>query len=568
MMSLAALAVAGTLALAGCSADPDERQSRPGSTAGPSAGVVLDGEGELFEVNATAREDMEPGGVLRRAVGELPDQWNPLHTAGSHPSFNEVRGPLSVTNWDFDGEGVPSPNENYLAGVEEEVTDGRQVVTLHLNPEAVWNGGEPITWEDYAATVAACSGSAEFQCANPAAFSQVESVAQGETEFDVVVTFAAVFPDWEAMLSTVLPAEGVQDAETFNAGWAEYPAEWFTGPFAVEEIDEAQQAITLVPNENWWGPEPMLDAIEMRALRAEATATAFQNGELDVFEVGADPNAYQLARAVPGAEVRQAAGTDWRHLTFNTTAGALAEPEVRRAIVRAVDREAIAASSLAGLPEELHMVLDNHVFMRGQEGYEDNAGDYAYDPARAAADLDAAGWELDEATGIRERDGEPLTVRFTVFSGVPVSENEALLVQAQLREVGVDVELDHVAEAAFTETLGAGAFEMIAFSWYGSPFPLQGLAAVYGDPEMAPLNYARLDNPELNALIEQIATEPDQEERLRLADRADELIWASAHTLPLYQRPQLVATTAELANFGATGLSSTRPENWGFAAAG
>ncbi|WP_185972535.1 ABC transporter family substrate-binding protein [Georgenia yuyongxinii] len=562
--STAALAAGAALALAlaGCAGSAD-----PGATPSPTpSGTAAEAGAGVADVNATPREELADGGVLRQAVAALPTQWNPLHVGGTAETFTQVRGPMSVTNFDTDAEGVPTPNTNFLVDVDESSTDGRQVITLHLNPDAVWNNGDPITWADYAATVAACNGQQpELQCAT-GLFAAVETVTQGETEFDVVVSFATPFPDWPALLGTVLPAAGVADAAVFNTGWLDHPEEWFTGPFKLAELDTDQQVATLVPNENWWGPEPVLDEIQYRAVAPEATATAFANNEIDVFDIGADPNAYQLARQVPGAEVRQAGGVDWRQFTFNSTAGHLPDQAVRQAIVRALDRDAIAAASLAGLPEELQRPLNNHIFMFGQEGYEDNAGDFAHDPASAATALDAAGWVLDEATGVRERDGEPLTVRFTVFTGIPASETEGQLVQAQLREVGIDVQLDHVPEAAFNDTLNNGDFEIIAFSWFGSAFPLLGLGNIYGDPATTPMNYAHLATPGLDELIGQIATETDHATRLDLADQADELIWDAVHTLPLYQRPQLVAAVNDLANVGAPGLSSTRPEDWGFVA--
>ena len=60
--------------------------------------------------------------------------------------------------------------------------------------------------------------------------------------------------------------------------------------------------------------------------------------------------------------------------------------------------------------------------------------------------------------------------------------------------------------------------------------------------------------------------ETDHEKRIEMANEADKLIWESVHTLPLYQRPQLVGAVSNLANFGADGFSTTRPENWGFTA--
>ncbi|KAE8762185.1 ABC transporter family substrate-binding protein [Georgenia thermotolerans] len=541
------------LALVGCAADD-------GTGPGPAPTTA----GELADVNATPRDGLAEGGTLRRAVERLPAQWNPLHVAGGDVSASEIRGPISVTNWDTDARGVTTPNDNFVVDVEDEVVDGQEVVTLHLNPDAVWNNGEPITWEDYAATVDACSGGRpDFECAT-GAFAAVESVAQGESEFEVVVTFAATFPDWPALLGTVLPAEGVADAEAFNTGWLDHPEEWFTGPFRIGEVDTAQQVVTLVPNERWWGPAPKLDTIEYRAVSADAAATAFANHELDVLDIGADANAYERARAVPDAEVRRAAGPDWRQITFNTTAGPLADPAVRQAIARAIDRDAVAASSLAGLPEDLQRPLNNHIFMQGQDGYEDNAGEYAYDPDAAAAQLDDAGWVLDPATGVRARDGKSLTLHYTVFSGVPASTNEGQLVQAQLKEVGIAVVLDPVPETALGQVLGEGDFELVSFSWYGSPYPLLGVANLYGDPATTPMNYARLAVPGLDDLLGQIMTETDHATRLDLADRADELLWEALPILPLYQRPQLVATASDLANVGAAGLGSTRPEDWGY----
>ncbi|MPV88154.1 ABC transporter family substrate-binding protein [Georgenia ruanii] len=538
----------------GCAADD-------GAGPGPAPTTVA---GELADVNATPRERLAEGGTLRRAVERLPSQWNPLHLAGGDVSASEIRGPLSVTNWDTDARGVTTPNENFVTDVEDTVADGREVVTLHLNPDAVWNSGEPITWADYAATVAACSGTRpDFECATHA-FGAIESVTHGESEFDVVVTFAGTFPDWPALLGTVLPAAGVADAETFNAGWLDHPEEWFTGPFRLDEVDAAQQVVKLVPNERWWGPAPKLDEIQYRAVSPDAAASAFANHELDVLDVGADANAYQRALAVPDAEVRRAAGPDWRQITFNATAGPLTDPDVRQAVARAIDRDAVAASSLAGLPEELQRPLDNHIFMQGQEGYEDNAGAYAYDPGAAAAQLDAAGWVLNPDTGVRERDGEPLTLRYTVFSGVPASANEGQLVQAQLKEVGIAVELDAVPETALGPVLGEGDFELIGFSWYGSPYPLLAVANLYGDPATTPTNYARLAVPGLDDLLGQLMTETDHATRLGLADRADELLWDAMPILPLYQRPQLVATARDLANVGASGLGSTRAEDWGY----
>ena len=60
--------------------------------------------------------------------------------------------------------------------------------------------------------------------------------------------------------------------------------------------------------------------------------------------------------------------------------------------------------------------------------------------------------------------------------GVPVSENEAQLVQSQLAEVGIEVEIVDVSVQDFGNILTAGDFEMMAFSWIGTPFPFRGIS--------------------------------------------------------------------------------------------
>ena len=58
----------------------------------------------------------------------------------------------------------------------------------------------------------------------------------------VVITFASSYPDWSAVLSSVYPAEGVADAETFNEAWAgtNFNPDWHTGPFAFDSLQPPQ----------------------------------------------------------------------------------------------------------------------------------------------------------------------------------------------------------------------------------------------------------------------------------------------------------------------------------------
>ena len=179
--------------------------------------------------------------------------------------------------------------------------------------------------------------------------------------------------------------------------------------------------------------------------------------------------------------------------------------------MRSLDRADIGASDLAGIPWPAKP-LNNHIFVENQAGYVDNAGDFAYDPDRAMSDLDAAGW-VAGSDGIREKDGQRLTVNFSQLVGVPVSENEARLVQSQLAEVGIEVNIVDVPVEDFSNVLDTRDFQLIAFTWIGTPFPFR-FDQIFGN--CSDSNFSNSFIPGFDELVNKIGTHA----RRRRADRA------------------------------------------------
>ena len=95
---------------------------------------------------------------------------------------------------------------------------------------------------------------------------------------------------------------------------------------------------------------------------------------------------------------------------------------------------------------------------------------------------------------------------------------------------------------------------MMAFSWIGTPFPFRGISQLYGNGSDS--NYGFSNIPELDPLLDQLAITIDDTERAAIANQIDVILWEYGHTVPLYQRPELVANRAELANFGAFGFQT------------
>ena len=163
---------------------------------------------------------------------------------------------------------------------------------------------------------------------------------------------------------------------------------------------------------------------------------ALANGEIDFMDVGPDANKYRRARGIEGADIRVAGGPNFRHITINGASPLLQDVRVRRALAMGVDRAAIARALLGPL-EFPTTVLNNHIFMANQAGYQDNAGEIGrYDPVKAGQLLDEAGWKPDGK--LRKKEGRTLEVKFVIPTAVATSKQEAELVEF-LKKQGLQV---------------------------------------------------------------------------------------------------------------------------------
>ncbi len=557
--ALVAVAAVGAMTLAGCSAGGDSAQSKD------------TGNLALSDINAKSRDELANGGSLRMAISTMPTNYNIMTVPGNNVDQASTMAMfINVQNFIFAEDGSFDKNPNYIESFESKVEDGNQVVHLKLNKDAVWGDSTPITVVDYQATWNACNGTNEaFVCASTDGYSSITSIEAGADEFEVVATFDGTYPDWSAPFGSVQPAAGVSDAETFNEGWNTLNTDWFTGPFQITDVNEAQKTLTLKRNPIWWGEEALLDSVTFREADPSATATAFANGELDVLSGIIDGEQYKQAANRSTAEVRRAGGLQWRHFTFNAESGVLQDVAVRQAITRGIDRASITAADMAGIPDldPADLAMGNHFFMPGQVGYQDNSPNDAYAPEQAQAELDELGWVLEDGDEYRTRDGETLEFTYAMLPDVSTSKTEGELLQSQLKEIGVKVEIQNVSSADFfTSVVPDGQFGVTTFAWQGTPYPLHNVGQLYSCDSMAPngSNFTRTCVEGIDELIPLINAEADIEKRNALGNEVDALVWENVMFLPIYRRLEMTAVPTDLANYGAFGMSSVQAENIGY----
>ncbi|WP_240506718.1 ABC transporter family substrate-binding protein [Thermoactinospora rubra] len=529
-------------------------------------GLIPGGGGEAVkahDLNVVARDRVREGGTLRWGIATFPTQWNANHVDGDSATVRTVVDALMPAPFRSDERGRVSPDADYVLREAVTAVHPRQTVTLRLNPEARWSDGTPITWEDYRAQWRAMTGPA-YRASSTTGYQDIQSVARGRDEHEVVITFGRRFADWRSLFRPLYPRSANASPAAFATAWLDrIPVT--AGPFKVESIDTLARIVTLVRDDAWWGDRARLDRIVYRAMGRQALAGAFAAGEIDVFDVAPSAADYVRVKAIPGAVVRRAAGPGFRHLTLNGRSPILSDPRVRRAVAMAVDRQAVAQAGLRGL-DWPGTVPNNHFFMGVQHGYQDNAGALGvHDAAGAAALLEEAGWRAAGQT--RRKDGKELVLRFVLPAGSPQAESEGTLLRHMLGRVGIGLTLHPVPSGDFfARHVIPGDYDLATFSYAATPFPVSGSYGVYAGAAGGRwhANLGRIGSPEIDMALRAAAAELDPELARDHANVADRLIWEAVNVIPLYQRPQLVAVRPALANIGARGLRDLRYQDIGF----
>ncbi|MFG1612308.1 ABC transporter family substrate-binding protein [Nonomuraea wenchangensis] len=511
-----------------------------------------------ISINPVPYEQVKDGGTLTLAVGQWPQQWNGNHVDGNQADTADMLDVVMPQPIVFDEQAQWSANPDYLSDVKNDLTADKHVVTYTINDKAKWSDGTPITWEDFEAAWKVNSGKdKKYKPASTDGWDRIESVTKGDTDKVAVVTFSKPYPEWMGLFSRsphLYPAKHILDADKYENDYkGKIPVT--AGPFKVEKIDEGTKSLTLVRDDNWWGKKAKLDKIIFRGIEStEAQVNAFANGEIDGVEIpSGSPAELKRAKEVPNVDIRKALSPNWRHITVNNVSENLKDKTVRQAIAYGINRDVITQSDLKDMDWPLQ-TLGNHVFMNNHKGYVDNSGDLGkYNLEKAKQLLDQAGWKQEGE--YRKKDGKDLELTFVIPTGTAVAQTEGELTQAMLKEAGVKVNIRPVpVDKFFVDYVIKGDFDLVPFSWIGTPLPIGGLSQIYKTGSES--NFPKGSDPALDEAIEAAVSELDPEQAIAKANAADKLIWDMVHTIPLYQRPDIQAAKKTLANWGAKGYKS------------
>jgi peptide/nickel transport system substrate-binding protein len=533
------------------------------------------------------------GGTLHWAVDAVPATLNAFQPDATDTTALIDQAVLP-TLFTLDEHARATPDADYLTGAQL-TSRSPQTVVYHLNPKAVWSDGAPISAADFIAQWQALRGhDPAYRAVRADGYDSISSVRQGTSRTDVEVTFGKPYAPWKRLFSPLYPAAVTATPAAFNEG-ARTRLAADAGPFTFKQ--EQSGGVTVVRNPRWWGDRAKLDAIDFTAVAPGARADALRAGRLDIADVSAavenggtgisttaasdaalsaESQTYTQVQSIPGVTLHRASAPAYLALTLNGGGGPLADPQLRRAVAEAVDRQQLADAVLKplGLPA---VALGNHLVMADQQGYQDDSDALDSGTGSAATLLDADGWRTPvhaAANAARAKGGHPLSLKLVTRAGSAVDAQIAALLTARLAQVGVPVVTDAVPGSTFfTDHVASGDFDLALFTWPASRVPVADEVPLYAKPSVAldgtPVNGENLSGTgtdEVDQLLAQAEAALSPGTAARLTTEADTRIWQESPSVPLFQHPQLVAVRDTVSNAGAFGFATPRFQDLGFTA--
>lgn len=497
-------------------------------------GVVLVGIFLAYlAVNYTTVLRPGRGGTFVEGIAGFPHYLNPL-LSGYSEADRDVCALMfnGLTRLNERGE-----VEADLARSWEVTLDGL-VYTFHLRPNVYWHDGTSLTADDVVFTISllqdpAFPGPPELG-GDLWRVVKIEKVDRYTVRFTLPGPYAyAPFLDYTTF--GILPAHllsGTRAADLPDVAFNLNPVG--SGPFKLADVSIEDGVVTSLLLEQvpyYYGAMPYLDRIQFRFYpSSQVVLDAYEAGEVE--GVGSIPVAdLPRARALTTLNLYSAQLAEYGVVLLNLARADLPffqEQEVRQALWYALDRQRIIDSALNGQALIAHSPL-----IPGTWAYKADIPHYEYDPARAQALLDEAGWILPERSdGIRRKGERPLAFTL-VTSSEPAHVAVAQMLAEQWAAVGITVTVATVAPAEAFEALENRSFEaiLIHLSLPGDPdpYPFWHETQIEGGQ-----NYAGFKHRRISEIVEQARITLNREQRLELYYEFQDVFAQEVPALLLY----------------------------------
>ncbi|HEV2347420.1 MAG TPA: ABC transporter family substrate-binding protein [Actinocrinis sp.] len=527
---------------------------------------------------------VQSGGKVTWAIGKTVENWNLLSADGNTFDSGQVLNGIYPYTFIANPSYSVAMNPDLLESAAQTGTSP-QTVVYRIKQDAVWSDGVPIDADDFVYAWQVQNGAdANIPNATSIGYDQIQSVTGSDGGKTVTVVFKTPFADWKSLFGPLYPAHVARQHGSDEASFTWFGANPPTvsgGPFTVSSVSSDRSSVTLSRNAKYYGPAARLDQVVFRSITdSTQEPAALRNREVDGIYPQPQADLVNQVKSMGGAVTYHIdSGLQFEHFDFNLKNPVLGDKTwgktLRTAMFTAVDRTDMLSKTIWQF-QPTATTLDNRMFVHNQARYQDNLAKYGLgsgDAAKARKLLTDAGFK-NAATGGRltAPDGATIpafSLKYT--AGDEIRQDESDLFAADMAKLGITVDVSP------TDNLGATlsqsgtnyTYDIVVFAWVATPFPASANQPLYVTGGGS--NYGGYSNPEVDRWLNAAATATDPAAITTDLNKADDQISQDAYTLPLYQKPTLIAFDPKLGNVrdNSTQIGPTYDiQQWGLKASG
>ncbi|CCQ96576.1 Extracellular solute-binding protein family 5 [[Clostridium] ultunense Esp] len=437
--------------------------------------------------------------------------------------------------------------------------DGK-TYTFHIDPNATFSDGTPVTAEDLAFSYyiigdPTFDGVADLTTAGIVGYDEYKNDKAGK-----VTTISGVkVVDEKTLEVTVKEPKGTTLFEInvpalskkyYGKGFKKGDLSGITalhqkpmgsGPYVLKKYTPGQEVV-MEANPNFWEGAPKVKNIIFKATTEETNIQLLQNGETD-FEEGISVNKdnMELLDTIPFLNRSLLLNNGYGYIGMNHKLDKFKDKRVRKALAYGLNREEAVFAYSQGFANVID-VPESKVSWAYPD--EKDIIHYNYDPEKAKQLLDEAGWKVGD-DGFRYKDGQKFTITFTATTPNPVNEALVPIMKENYKELGIDLVVEQLDFNAVTNKVDKGDIEMYFLAW-GLTVDPDNYSVFHSKGTQNTLGYS---NPEVDRLIIEGQKALKQEDRKKIYQELYKVLNDDLPYIFLYQRYNMNTFNARLTGF-------------------
>jgi peptide/nickel transport system substrate-binding protein len=516
------------------------------------------------EAEAPAAGEVVEGGQVNIAMWSPPNNFNPLNSDSSYGQFVIDIVFDSLTKFNDDVQFAPRLADSW--DINEDSTE----FTFHLNPDAVWHDGTPVTAADVEYTIWAISDP-EIPTNRGANISFLKGLDGSKRPEGVdTVEGVEVIDDHTIKLTTNNPVDPLALLEQIgNQVWIipkhiledVAPADFDTQDFWLNPTVgsgafkfvryETDQFIELERNDDYYMGKPHLDRVIISIVTPATMVAQLEKGEVDISAAGGIGDIplddWDRVQALSNVTASSYQDNGYQYMIINGNPDLpWADKRIRQALAYGVNRQLIVDSLLKGQGVVANGPIVPVTFYYNPE----IEGQYPYDPDKAKELLTEAGWDFNSE------------VTLLVPIGNTVRELSADIIQANLAEIGVKVSIEKMDFPTLISRFQAGDFDLGLVGWGGTLDP--DVRSQYQTGGQ--YNFGQMSIPEIDDLLEKGAQTAVPDDRKAIYDEFQTVFLDEMPIVPLYWPLRLAAINNRVQNAShiitTNGLLRNIDEGW------